>query len=146
MEAQQKMMAEQQKKDEASQAEGKAFLAENGKKAGVVTTATGLQYAVLKAGTGPKPTADQTVKVHYKGTLINGKQFDSSYDRGEPAQFPVNQVIPGWTEALQLMPVGSHWKLWIPSDLAYGPQGAGSDIPGNSTLVFEVELLEIAKP
>lgn len=145
MEAQKKQMVEQQLKDEASLAEGKTFLAENGKKAGVVTTASGLQYEVLKAGTGAKPTAEQTVKVHYKGTLINGKQFDSSYDRGEPAEFPVNAVIPGWTEALQLMPTGSRWKLWIPSELAYGQHGAGADIPGNSTLIFEVELLDIVK-
>ncbi len=145
MDMQQKKMAEQQKLGEASLAEGQKFLAENGKKPGVTTTASGLQYEVLKAGTGPKPTAEQTVKVHYKGTLINGQQFDSSYDRGEPAEFPVNAVIPGWTEALQLMPSGSKWKLWIPSELAYGQHGAGSDIPGNSTLIFEVELLDILK-
>ena len=136
-----KMMAEAK----ANQEKGDKFLAENGKKPGVVTTASGLQYEVLQMGKGPKPAAEETVKVHYKGTLINGKQFDSSYDRGEPAEFPVNAVIPGWTEALQLMPVGSRWKLYIPSDLAYGPQGAGQDIPGNSTLIFEVELLDIVK-
>lgn len=145
MAAQKKVMDAQEKKAEANLAEGRAFLAENGKKQGIVTTATGLQYEVLQMGKGPKPTADQTVKVNYRGTLINGKEFDSSYKRGEPAEFPVNAVIPGWTEALQLMPVGSRWKLFIPSDLAYGQHGAGADIPGNSTLIFEVELMEIVK-
>ncbi len=145
MDAQRKMMVQQAAKDSALLREGQAFLAENGKKQGVVTTASGLQYEVLQMGKGPKPTAEQTVKVNYKGTLINGKQFDSSYDRGEPAEFPVNAVIPGWTEALQLMPVGSRWKLYIPSELAYGQHGAGQDIPGNSALIFEVELLDIVK-
>jgi len=143
--AQKKVMDAQEKKAEGNLAEGRAFLAENGKKPGIVTTATGLQYEVLQMGNGPKPTADQTVKVNYRGTLINGKEFDSSYKRGEPAEFPVNAVIPGWTEALQLMPVGSRWKLFIPSDLAYGQHGAGADIPGNSTLIFEVELMDIVK-
>ncbi len=143
--AQRKVMDAQEKKAEGNLAEGRAFLAENGKKPGIVTTATGLQYEVLQMGNGPKPTADQTVKVNYRGTLINGKEFDSSYKRGEPAEFPVNAVIPGWTEALQLMPVGSRWKLFIPSDLAYGQHGAGADIPGNSTLIFEVELMDIVK-
>ena len=145
MEAQKTMMAKQQAEADAVSSAGAAFLAENGKKPGVITTASGLQYEVLQMGKGPKPTAEQTVKVHYKGTLLNGKQFDSSYDRGEPAEFPVNAVIPGWTEALQLMPVGSRWKLFIPSELAYGERGAGGDIPGNSTLIFEVELLDIVK-
>ena len=143
MEAQKTLMAKQQAEGEATRQEGLSFLAENAKKPGVTTTASGLQYEVLQMGKGPKPTPEQTVKVDYKGTLINGKQFDSSYDRGMPAEFPVNAVIPGWTEALQLMPVGSRWKLYIPSDLAYGEQGAGADIPGNSTLIFEVELHEI---
>lgn len=143
--AQKKVMDAQEKKAEGNLAEGRAFLAENGKKPGIVTTATGLQYEVLQMGNGPKPTADQTVKVNYRGTLINGQEFDSSYKRGEPAEFPVNAVIPGWTEALQLMPVGSRWKLFIPSDLAYGQRGAGADIPGNSTLIFEVELMDIVK-
>lgn len=143
--AQKKVMDAQEKKAEGNLAEGRAFMAENGKKPGIVTTATGLQYEVLQMGNGPKPTADQTVKVNYRGTLINGKEFDSSYKRGEPAEFPVNAVIPGWTEALQLMPVGSRWKLFIPSDLAYGQHGAGADIPGNSTLIFEVELMDIVK-
>ncbi|MEO7080203.1 MAG: FKBP-type peptidyl-prolyl cis-trans isomerase [Flavobacteriales bacterium] len=145
MEAQKTMMAKQQAEADAVSAAGRTFLAENGKKPGVITTASGLQYEVLQMGKGPKPTAEQTVKVHYKGTLLSGKQFDSSYDRGEPAEFPVNAVIPGWTEALQLMPVGSRWKLFIPSELAYGERGAGGDIPGNSTLIFEVELLDIVK-
>lgn len=143
MEAQKTMMAKQQAEAEATLAAGQAFLAENGKKPGVITTASGLQYEVLQMGKGPKPTATDTVRVNYKGTLLNGKQFDSSYDRGQPAEFPVGAVIPGWTEALQLMPVGSRWKLYIPSDLAYGQHGAGADIPGNSTLIFEVELMDI---
>jgi FKBP-type peptidyl-prolyl cis-trans isomerase len=143
--AQQKVMAQQAGKDSLALAEGRKFLAENGKRPEVITTASGLQYEVLQMGKGEKPTPEQTVTVHYRGTLINGKQFDSSYDRGEPAQFPVGAVIPGWTEALQLMPVGSRWKLYIPSELAYGQHGAGADIPGNSALIFEVELLDIAK-
>ena len=105
----------------------------------------GLQYEIIKAGTGSKPKPEDQVKCHYHGTTIDGKVFDSSVDRGEPAVFPVNRVIPGWTEALQLMPVGSKWKLFIPSSLAYGEQGAGQDIKPNSTLIFEVELLEIVK-
>lgn len=125
---------------------GEEFLATNGKKSGVVTLPSGLQYEIIKAGTGPKPKAEDQVKCHYHGTTIDGKVFDSSVNRGEPAVFPVNRVIPGWTEALQLMPVGSKWKLVIPAALAYGERGAGQDIKPNSTLVFEVELLEILKP
>jgi FKBP-type peptidyl-prolyl cis-trans isomerase len=125
--------------------EGDEFLAKNKTKSGVITTASGLQYEIIKAGTGPKPKADDEVKCHYKGTLIDGKVFDSSIDRGEPVVFPVSRVIPGWTEALQLMPVGSKWKLYIPSSLAYGESGAGQDIKPNSTLIFEVELIEIVK-
>ena len=124
---------------------GKKFLADNAKRSGVTTTKSGLQYEILKEGNGPKPAATDTVVVHYHGTTIEGKVFDSSVKRGKPATFPVNQVIPGWTEALQLMPVGSKWKLVIPSELAYGPRGAGADIKPNSVLVFEVELLEIKK-
>ncbi len=124
---------------------GEDFLAANKNKAGVVTLPSGLQYEIIKAGTGAKPKAEDQVKCHYHGTTIDGKVFDSSVDRGEPAVFPVNRVIPGWTEALQLMPIGSKWKLYIPSALAYGPQGAGQDIKPNSTLIFEVELLEIVK-
>lgn len=124
--------------------QGEEFLAANKKKAGVTTTASGLQYKVINAGTGPKPTADSTVKTHYHGTLIDGTVFDSSVTRGEPVEFPVKGVIPGWTEALQLMPVGSKWQLVIPSDLAYGPNGTpDGTIAPNSTLIFEVELLAI---
>lgn len=136
--------AEKMKVEGAKQAaEGKAFLAENGKKDGITTTASGLQYQVITAGTGAQPKPTDTVTVHYRGTLIDGKEFDSSYARNEPTSFPVNQVIPGWTEALQLMHVGDKWKLFIPSNIAYGERGAGADIPANATLIFEVELLGI---
>ncbi len=123
----------------------KTFLAENGKKDGVKTTESGLQYVVLTEGSGEKPKATDTVKVHYTGTFTDGKTFDSSVERGEPAEFVVEEVIPGWVEALQLMPVGSKYKLFIPSALAYGEEGAGGVIPPFSTLVFEVELLSIEK-
>ena len=125
--------------------EGEKFLVENGKRKGVTTTESGLQYEVLKTGDGPKPKATDTVTVHYHGTLISGKVFDSSKDRGEPASFPVNGVIPGWVEALQLMPLGSKWKLFIPSKLAYAERGAGRDIGPNTALIFEVELLKIGQ-
>ncbi len=124
---------------------GEDFLAANKEKAGVVTLPSGLQYEIVKEGTGPKPTAEDQVKCNYEGTTIDGTVFDSSIKRGEPATFPVNRVIPGWTEALQLMPVGSKWKLYIPAALAYGERGAGQDIKPNSALIFEVELLEIVK-
>ena len=124
---------------------GNKFLEENKAREGVTTTESGLQYEVLTEGTGEKPGATDKVRVHYHGTLIDGTVFDSSVDRGEPAVFGVNQVIPGWTEALQLMPVGSKWKVFIPSDLAYGPRGAGADIGPNAALIFEVELLEIVE-
>jgi FKBP-type peptidyl-prolyl cis-trans isomerase FklB len=120
------------------------FLEQNKKKTGVKTTSTGLQYEVIKMGTGATPTDTSTVKVHYTGTLINGKKFDSSVDRGEPIEFPVTGVIPGWTEALKLMPVGSKWKLYIPAQLGYGERGQG-DIPPGATLIFDVELLDIVK-
>lgn len=123
--------------------EGTAFLAANKTKPGVKTTASGLQYLVVKEGTGAKPTVNDKVKVHYHGTLIDGTVFDSSVDRGEPISFPVNGVIAGWTEALQLMPVGSKWKLFIPSQLAYGDRGAGPTIKGGAALIFDVELLAI---
>lgn len=123
--------------------EGEAFLAENAKKEGVVTLPSGLQYKVITEGNGNRPTASQQVKCHYEGTLINGAKFDSSYDRNEPAVFPVNGVIQGWVEALQLMPVGSKWELYIPYNLAYGERGAGQSIPPYATLIFTVELLEI---
>ncbi len=125
--------------------QGEEFLAANKAKSGVTTLPDGLQYRILKEGSGPKPTANDTVTVNYRGTLITGKEFDSSYKRGEPATFPVGGVIRGWTEALQLMPVGSKWELFIPADLAYGDRGAGPDIGPGETLIFEVELLSIAK-
>ena len=140
-----KMQAEAAKKAEAAKADGEKFLADNAKREGVKTTASGLQYEVIKAGTGAKPAATDQVKVHYHGTLVDGKVFDSSVDRGEPVTFPVQGVIKGWVEALQLMPVGSKWKLFIPSELAYGKQGAGGDIGPDAALIFEVELLEIVK-
>lgn len=123
--------------------EGEKFLAENKTKEGVITTESGLQYKVEKEGTGAKPTANDKVKVHYTGTLLDGTKFDSSVDRGEPAEFGVGQVIKGWTEGLQIMPVGSKYIFWIPSELAYGERGAGQDIKPNSVLKFEVELLDI---
>lgn len=129
---------------ESNTKEGDKFLAENAKKAGVVVLPSGLQYKVLTPGAGPQPSAESTVEVNYKGTLIDGTEFDSSYKRGEPAQFTVNQVIPGWVEALQLMKEGAKWELYIPASLAYGPGGAGGAIGPNQTLIFEVELLKAA--
>ena len=133
----------QAKGGDKAQSEGIAFLEENGKKEGIITLASGLQYEILSEGTGATPKASDSVKVHYHGTLIDGKVFDSSVNRGEPATFGVTQVISGWVEALQLMPVGSKWKLYIPSELAYGAQGAGQAIAPHTALIFEVELLEI---
>jgi FKBP-type peptidyl-prolyl cis-trans isomerase len=127
----------------ANRKTGEAFLAANKGKEGVVTLPSGLQYKILTEGKGPKPTAEDTVSCNYKGTLISGKEFDSSYKRGQPASFAVNGVIKGWTEALQLMPVGSKWQLFVPADLAYGDRGAGGDIGPGETLIFEVELLSI---
>lgn len=135
----------QKEKLEINKKAGEEFLNINRHKAGVVELPSGLQYEVLKQGTGVKPTATDKVKCHYHGTLINGTVFDSSVERGEPAVFGVSQVIPGWVEALQLMPVGSKWRLFIPSHLAYGEHGAGQAIEPNSTLVFDVELLDIVK-
>lgn len=143
-----------QKKAEAKRKEqgdknvetGKKFLAENGKKPGVVTLTSGLQYKILKEGAGAAPKASDTVTTHYEGRLIDGTVFDSSIKRKEPASFPVNGVIKGWTEALQLMKPGAKWQLYVPSDLAYGAQGAGADIGPNSTLIFDVELISIAAP
>lgn len=144
---QQERMAESRKANagiiEANHKAGEAFLAANKAKPGVVTTASGLQYEIIKEGTGPKPTATDKVKVHYHGTLLDGTVFDSSVDRGEPIEFPLGNVIQGWVEALQLMPVGSKWKLFIPANLAYGDAAAGPKITPGSTLVFEVELLGI---
>jgi FKBP-type peptidyl-prolyl cis-trans isomerase len=146
---QQAKMAEEQKEMAAAagkyKEEGKKFLTDNGKRKGVTTTASGLQYEVLKEGTGPKPAVTDSVNVHYHGTLIDGKVFDSSVERGEPTSFPLQGVIRGWTEGLQLMPVGSKWRFYIPSDLAYGDQAQGDDIPPGSTLIFDVELLGIVK-
>lgn len=140
-----KQAADQQAAAEKNKAEGEAFLADNKKKSGVVTTESGLQYQIVTQGDGAKPALTDTVKVHYVGTLLDGTKFDSSIDRGQPAQFALNGVIPGWTEALQLMPVGSKYTLWIPSNLAYGDRGTPGPIGPNSTLKFEVELLEIVK-
>jgi FKBP-type peptidyl-prolyl cis-trans isomerase FklB len=136
------MQAQAQLQAEAAAAAGIAFLAENAKKDGVTLLASGLQYEVLIAGEGAKPSADDNVRTHYHGTLIDGSVFDSSYERGEPAEFPVGGVIAGWVEALQLMNTGSKWRLTVPSELAYGGQAAGS-IPPHSVLVFDVELLAI---
>lgn len=142
---QDKMMAEEKKKADGAIAASKAFLEKNGQKKGVTTTPTGLQFEITKEGTGPKPTAEDTVKVHYHGTLIDGTVFDSSVERGEPIEFPLNGVIKGWTEGVQLMPTGSKFKFTIPSDLAYGPQGSPPKIPGGAALVFDVELIAIVK-
>lgn len=130
-------------KSQEATAEGSSFLIENAKKEGVITTSSGLQYEIITNGTGATPSESDKVTVHYHGTLLDGTVFDSSVDRGQPATFPVNGVIPGWVEALQLMNVGSKYKLYIPSDLAYGERGAGGAIGPNATLIFEVELLSI---
>lgn len=128
---------------DTNKAKGGEFLAANGKKDGIKTTPSGLQYQVLTEGSGPKPKATDTVKVNYVGTLLDGTKFDSSIDRGQPATFQVNQVIPGWAEAVQLMSVGSKYRVWIPGELAYGADGAGGQLPPNSTLVFDIDLLSI---
>jgi FKBP-type peptidyl-prolyl cis-trans isomerase FklB len=144
---QDEMRKQQQEKmkqaGEVNKKEGTDFLAANKGKDGIVTLPSGLQYKILTDGKGPKPAASDSVVCNYRGTLINGTEFDSSYKRGQPATFPVGGVIKGWTEALQLMPVGSKWQLFIPPDLAYGERGAGADIGPDSTLIFEVELLSI---
>ena len=124
-------------------AKGEKFLEENGKKEGVITTASGLQYLILTPGTGKIPKATDTVRVHYSGTLLSGTEFDSSYKRNEPIDFPLNRVIPGWTEGVQLMSEGAKFRFFIPSRLAYGARGAGRDIGPNETLIFEVELLKV---
>lgn len=142
-ELQQKHMEEQKKLADENLAAGKAFLEANAKKEGIVVTASGLQYKVIEPGTGTTPAATDKVKVHYRGTLIDGKEFDSSMSRGEPVTFAVNQVIPGWTEAIQLMKEGAKYQVFIPSDLAYGARGAGPDIGPNSTLIFEIELIKV---
>jgi FKBP-type peptidyl-prolyl cis-trans isomerase len=140
-----KQMAERKAMADKNQAEGDQFLAENGKREGVKTTASGLQYEVLQEGKGEKPTAKSRVKVNYRGTLIDGTEFDSSYKRGQPASFALESVIPAWTEAVQLMPVGSKYKIYAPSKLAYGERGTPGAIGPNATLIFEIELLEIEK-
>ncbi len=145
MKLQEMAMKKQQEEGEANKKKSADFLEKNKTAAGVKVTASGLQYSVMKEGDGPMPKKEDSVKCHYTGTLIDGTKFDSSVDRGQPAEFPVAGVIPGWTEALQMMKVGSKWKLVIPPELAYGPAGRPG-IPPNSTLVFEVELLEIVKP
>jgi FKBP-type peptidyl-prolyl cis-trans isomerase FklB len=142
-ELQSKALAHMKEISDKNMKEGSAFLAENKKKEGVVTLPSGLQYKVIKAGTGKKPSATDSVTTQYRGTLVDGTEFDSSYKRGQPATFPVTGVIPGWTEALQLMPVGSKWELYIPSNLAYGSRGAGQTIGPNAALIFEIELLSI---
>lgn len=148
MEAFRKEMTAKMKKKKESEAglnlvQGKQFLEKNGKKEGIITTASGLQYEIIKKGSGVKPKLTDTVVCHYTGTLLDGKVFDSSYKRNAPASFPVNGVIKGWTEALQLMNTGAKWKLYIPSNLAYGDRGAGSAIGPGATLIFEIELLEV---
>lgn len=146
----QKLMAKKEEEQKALGEKNKttsdAFLAENGKKEGVKSTASGLQYKVETEGKGAKPKAEDTVEVNYRGTLVDGTEFDSSYKRGQTVTFPVNGVIPGWSEALQLMTVGSKYQLFIPSDLAYGPGGTGGAIGPNQALIFEVELVDIKKP
>jgi FKBP-type peptidyl-prolyl cis-trans isomerase FklB len=137
------MQAAKSEQFKAVIAQGQEYLAENAKRDEVTVTESGLQYEILTAGTGALPTAASTVRTHYHGTLLDGSVFDSSYNRGEPAEFPVNGVIKGWTEALQMMPVGSKWRLHVPADLAYGEQGAGGAIGPHSTLMFDVELLDI---
>ena len=143
---QKKQLEEREAKAKTAKEEGEKFLAENAKKEGVKTTASGLQYQVLKEGEGTAPKASDTVTVHYKGTLLNGETFDSSYDRGQPVSFPLQNVIPGWTEGLQLMKPGAKYKFFIPSNLAYGERGAGMKIGPNSTLIFEVELISVGEP
>ncbi len=140
---QKEMIAKWEEIGKKNKTDGEAFLAENKKKEGVKTLPSGLQYKVIKAGTGKKPKADDTVTVNYRGTLINGTEFDSSYKRGQPATFPVSGVIPGWKEALQLMEEGAKWELFIPSNLAYGERGMGGIIGPNATLIFETELVSI---
>jgi FKBP-type peptidyl-prolyl cis-trans isomerase len=143
MTVQKQMQEFSSNKAQAQKEESKKFLAENKKRPGVVELSNGLQYEIIKEGTGEKPKATDTVKAHYAGSTIDGKEFDNSYKRGEPLQIPVGGVIQGWVQALQMMPVGSKWKLFIPSDLGYGDRGAGAAIPGGAALIFDIELIEI---
>ncbi|MFH0911666.1 MAG: FKBP-type peptidyl-prolyl cis-trans isomerase [Planctomycetota bacterium] len=150
MDLRQKLMARERQEtarlDETNRLEGAAFLEENKKKEGVVALPSGLQYKALAPGAGRKPGAQDLAVVHYRGRLLNGEEFDSSYTRGQPARFRVNQIIPGWAEALQLMQEGAKWEVYIPSELAYGDRGAGDHIPPGATLIFEIELLSIESP
>ena len=143
MTIQNKLAAYMSNKSSSAKEEGKKFLANNKKRAGVVELPNGLQYEIIRQGTGEKPKATDTIMANYSGTLINGEEFDNSYKRGQPLVIPLNRVIQGWTQGIQLMPVGSKWRLYIPSDLGYGDRGAGNAIPGGATLIFEIELLEI---
>lgn len=144
IDAQKRMLERERMEGEENLRKGESFLTENGKKPGVVTTPSGLQYEILQAGNGAKPTANDTVRVNYRGTLIDGTEFDSSYKNGRPSQFAVTQVIAGMSEALLMMPAGSRWKLYVPSGLAYGPsRGPGGQLPPYSTLTFELELVEV---
>lgn len=143
MSAQNKLKEYMQGKIEAQKAAGAAFMTENRTKEGVKELPGGIQYEVIKEGTGKSPLVTQSVKAHYKGTLLDGKEFDNSFKRGQPFTAPLRALIKGWQVALPVMKEGSHWRLWIPSDLAYGDRGAGSDIPGGATLIFEVELIEV---
>ncbi|MCI0505618.1 MAG: FKBP-type peptidyl-prolyl cis-trans isomerase [Gammaproteobacteria bacterium] len=145
LEIQKQQQTEREARGEKAKKEGDDFLAKNKKAKGVVELPSGVQYIVVQEGKGDKPKPTDTITAHYKGTLISGKEFDSSYKRGQPATFAVNQVIPGWQEILPLMPTGSKWKVFIPAEKAYGARGAGADIGPNETLIFEVELLEIKK-
>jgi len=142
-EVRKQQMEKMQVAAEANKKQGDEFLAANKAKEGVVTLPSGLQYKVLQQGTGPKPTATDSVVCNYRGTLVDGTEFDGSYKRGQPATFPVSQVVKGWTEALQLMPIGSKWQLFVPADLAYGPRGKPPVIGPNATLIFEIELISI---
>ena len=145
MSTQNKLKEYMQGKIETQKTAGAAFMSENISKEGVKELPGGIQYEVIKEGAGINPELRDTVKAHYKGTLLDGKEFDNSFKRGQPFSAPLTALIKGWQIALPLMKVGSHWRLWIPSDLAYGDRGAGSDIPGGATLIFEVELLEVLK-
>lgn len=145
LDVQRKQMQKQQQAAEAAVKANEEWMAANGKKPGVVTTASGLQYEVITTGKGPKPSATDEVVVHYRGTLIDGKQFENSYDRGQPANLKLTEVIPGWVEGIQLMPTGSKWRFYIPQNLAWGAQGAGADIPPYSAVIFDIELLDIKK-
>ncbi|MFM2339027.1 MAG: hypothetical protein RL115_2220 [Bacteroidota bacterium] len=145
MSVQNKLKEYMQGKIEAQKSAGVVFMTANLAKPGICELPGGIQYEVIKEGTGKQPTIDESVKAHYKGTLLDGKEFDNSFKRGQPFTAPLRALIKGWQVALPMMKEGSHWRLWIPSDLAYGDRGAGSDIPGGATLIFEVELLEVVK-